>query len=309
MVFFRGWSRYERGRLREAEADLELAGEMGMQLDPSLLPAGALLALVYAEDGRFDQADQVLHGLGLEGELPKQQVLSLALMWRARTRLLQRRPDEALADLLEVGARYDSFGIRRAVPPWRSLAAALLTGTGDHERALELARDEVELAEHWGTPLAMGTARRGLGLVSDDVAELERAVELLEQSPARLELARARADLGAALRRDGRRAESREPLRLAMDEAHACGASVLAERARDELRATGARPRRLALSGADALTASESRVARLAAEGMTNRQIAQELFVTTATVETHRRHAFQKHEVAGRDELGQALAA
>ena len=86
-------------------------------------------------------------------------------MWRGRVRMLQRRADDALADLLEVGARYERFQIRRAVPPWRSLAATLMAGAGDRERALELAREEVELAEHWGTPYAIGLARRGLGLV------------------------------------------------------------------------------------------------------------------------------------------------
>jgi DNA-binding CsgD family transcriptional regulator len=262
---------------------------------------------VYAEDGRFEEADAVLERLDLDAGLPPQQVMNLSFMWRARVRMLQRRPEEALADLLEVGRRYESFQIRRAVPPWRSLAATLLAGAGDPERALDLAREEVELAELWGTPLAMGTAARGLGLVTDDPNELARAVALLETSPARLELARARVDLGAALRRAGRRSESREPLRAAMDEAHACGASALAERARDELRATGERPRRLALSGAASLTASQGRVARLAAEGMTNRQIAQELFITTATVETHLRHTFQKLDVGGRDELAAAL--
>ena len=309
MQFFRGWVHYERGRLREAEADVEPVAETGTELDASLHPAGALLALIYAEDGRLEQADAVLERFDLEGELPQQQVMNLALMWRGRVRLLQRRADEALADLLETGARYERFQICRAVPPWRSLAATLLAGIGKPDAALELARQEVELAELWGTPHAMGLARRGLGLVTDDVAELERAVELLEQSPARLELARARVDLGSALRRAGRRADSRDPLRAAMDEAHACGASALAERARDELRASGVRPRRLALTGAASLTAGQSRVARLAAEGMTNRQIAQELFITTATVETHLRHTFQKLEISGREELAEALRA
>jgi len=88
-----------------------------------------------------------------------------------------------------------------------------------------------------------------------------------------------------------------------MDLAHACGAKALAERARTELLATGARPRRLAVSGADALTPSERRVVELAAQGLTNRRIAQDLFVTTATVETHLRHAFRKLDVKSRAEL------
>jgi DNA-binding CsgD family transcriptional regulator len=93
-----------------------------------------------------------------------------------------------------------------------------------------------------------------------------------------------------------------------MDAAHACGARPLADRARTELLATGARPRRLASRGADALTPSERRVAQRAAEGLTNRQIAQELFVTAATVETHLRHAFQKLDVKGRGDLATALS-
>ena len=92
-----------------------------------------------------------------------------------------------------------------------------------------------------------------------------------------------------------------------MDAAHACGAKPLAERARTELLATGARPRRLALQGTEALTPSERRVTELAAGGLTNRQIAQELFVTMATVETHLRHAFRKLDVSSRGQLGAAL--
>jgi DNA-binding CsgD family transcriptional regulator len=69
----------------------------------------------------------------------------------------------------------------------------------------------------------------------------------------------------------------------------------------------GARPRRAALSGCDALTAAERRVATLAAEGLTNRQIAQALFVTTRTVETHLTHTFAKLDLTSRDELAAAL--
>ena len=126
---------------------------------------------------------------------------------------------------------------------------------------------------------------------------------MLASSPARLHEAYARVDLGAALRRANRRAEARRPLETGMDLAHACGAKLLAERARTELLATGARPRRLAVSGTGALTPSEKRVVVLAAQGLTNRRIAQHLFVTTATVETHLRHAFRKLDVKSRTEL------
>lgn len=92
-----------------------------------------------------------------------------------------------------------------------------------------------------------------------------------------------------------------------MDRAHACGATALAQRAREELRASGARPRRLAVSGVDALTGAERRVADLAAQGLTNRQIAQALVVSQATVETHLRHVFQKLDIGSRKQLAEQL--
>jgi DNA-binding CsgD family transcriptional regulator len=137
---------------------------------------------------------------------------------------------------------------------------------------------------------------------------LAEAVGLLETTPARYELALALADLGAFLRRSGRRADARGPLRRALDLAQRTGAAPLAERARRELLAAGARPRRTALTGPDALTSAERRVAGLAADGLSNRQIAQHLFITQPTVETHLRHAFQKLGIASRADLPAQLA-
>jgi DNA-binding CsgD family transcriptional regulator len=260
-----------------------------------------------AERGEPAAAGDVLERYGAAGPLPEQQQVNVALYLRARARVSQGRADDALADALEVGRRYARIGLRRAVPPWRSLAAVLLAGQGEQRRALELAQEERELAERWGTPLARALAWRGLALVNGDVEAMRAAVEELEGTPWRLELARVRVDLGAALRRSGRRADSREPLRAGMDLAAACGARMLAERARTELLATGARPRRLALTGAGALTPSERRVCELAAAGRTNRQIAQDLFVTTSTVETHLRHAYRKLGLRSRDALAASL--
>ena len=88
-----------------------------------------------------------------------------------------------------------------------------------------------------------------------------------------------------------------------------CGAFALAERAREESVAAGARPRREALSGPGALTPAELRTARMATEGLTNREIAQALFVSTKTVETHLSHAYAKLGIQRRAELSAALAA
>jgi DNA-binding CsgD family transcriptional regulator len=109
------------------------------------------------------------------------------------------------------------------------------------------------------------------------------------------------------MRRDGRRADAREPLRRALDHASRCGASALAERARAELVTAGAKPRRERISGTSSLTASERRVAEMAANGMTNREIAQSLFVTMKTVAAHLTHTYQKLDISSRDELAEVL--
>jgi DNA-binding NarL/FixJ family response regulator len=152
-----------------------------------------------------------------------------------------------------------------------------------------------------------------VGLVGplDDASlgALEEAVEHLNRSPAAVERARTLIDLGAALRRRGRRTDAREPLRQGVELARACQAVALAERGHEELIAAGARPRRLQFSGADALTASERRVAELAASGLGNREIAQTLFVTIKTVENHLARAYQKLGIRSRDGLPSALGA
>ena len=307
MLSMRGWIALERGALAAAEADLRAAVDLTAELTLPAAAAGALLACVEAEQGRSVAATATLAAHGLDGELPEHQVMNVVLFQRARVRLLQARHADAAADARELGRRYARWGLVRAVPAWRSLAAVALRDD-DPVGAGRLAAEELALAQRWGTPAAIGIALRGCGLVHGDNDRLAAAVDRLADSPARLELARAQVDLGAALRRAGRRADARAPLRAGMDAAQALGALGLAARAREELRATGARPRRLALTGADALTASERRVAALAASGLTNRAIAQELFVTPATIETHLRHAFQKLGVRSRGALGAALA-
>jgi DNA-binding NarL/FixJ family response regulator len=137
---------------------------------------------------------------------------------------------------------------------------------------------------------------------------LTEAIGRLEPTPARYELSVTLAAYGAHLRRAGQRSAARAPLRRAVDYAQRTGAARLAAEARQELLATGARPRRAAVTGPDALTSAERRVAGLASEGLSNRQIAQHLFITQATVETHLRHAFAKLGVTSRTELPGHLA-
>src|SRR5439155_8927346 len=122
------------------------------------------------------------------------------------------------------------------------------------------------------------------------------------------ERAQALVDLGAALRRSGKRAAAREPLRRGLDLARECGATALARRADQELVMAGARPRRRAFRGIESLTAAERRVATMAAEGMANRDIAQALFVTVRTVENHLARVYPKLDVHSRTDLPTALA-
>nr|MBA2283634.1 hypothetical protein [Acidimicrobiia bacterium] len=110
-----------------------------------------------------------------------------------------------------------------------------------------------------------------------------------------------------ALRRRQRRAEGRESLKAGLDLAITCGATALADRAREELAASGARLRRERQTGVDALTPSERRVAQLAAKSVTNREIAQSLFLSVRTVEMHLGNAYRKLGIASRAELGGAL--
>ena len=263
MLGMRGWIWLERGELAEARDDFEgalaLAPLTSRCRRRSRSRARRCSRSCWPSRASSAHADELLDRHDLAGELPEHQVMNLLLHFRSRVRALQGRTDEALADALEVGRRYARLGIRRAV----ALALARRDLTGDEA----LAREEVELAERWGTPLARGLALRGLGLVDRRRARCcATPSPSSRRSPNRLELARAQVELGALLRRDGRRADAREPLRVGMDGAHACGAKPLAERARTELLATGARPRRLALQGTDALTPSERRVAELAAQ-------------------------------------------
>jgi DNA-binding CsgD family transcriptional regulator len=235
------------------------------------------------------------------------------LFARACLRLAQGRTNRAVADLQETGRRLENLRVLHPnALPWRTSAAIALVRLGDPDAGAALAVEDLRLARQTRVNSSIGRALRAVGLAvggSEGIARLEEATGILRGSPAKLELALALVDLGSALRRAGRRAAAQEPLREGLNLAARCGAAPLAQRAREELVTAGARPRRDALRGRDSLTASELRVAGLAADGMTNRQIAEALFITLKTVETHLSHAYGKLEIASRLELPQALAS
>jgi DNA-binding CsgD family transcriptional regulator len=192
----------------------------------------------------------------------------------------------------------------------RSGAAQALLALGDAHRARELAEAELIDVCRFGGRRALGVALRVAGLArggADGLAALEDSVAILSGSPAALEQARSLVEWGAALRRAGHRRDARRALSRGLDAAARCGARPLITYARDELRVAGARPRRNWISGGEALTPSEMRIARLARNGRSNRQIAQELYLSIKTVEGHLARVYSKLDITTRNELGRVL--
>ncbi len=272
--------------------------------------ATAFMIPALIERDAIDEARALLAAGNLDGPLGPTWPYNVARHARGRLHAAAGDHAAAVKDLLEAGELAELWGVRNpTLMPWRSDAALSLTALGDGRAASQLCAEEIELARRWGAARGLGIALRAAGVAEGGGIELlTEAVSVLRRSPARLELARALIDLGAAQRRAGARARAREVLREGLDLAHALGGLALADRARRELVVAGGRPRRDATRGRDALTPSELRVAQLAAGGQTNRQIAQALFVTQRTVENHLTSTYAKLGISSRPELPAALA-
>ena len=310
---WRAWMLLRRGDLQGA------AGDARTVLDAVDLPAPrlyrtiatAVLVTTHTEQGDPDAAEAALRAFA-PGEPTRTQTGAVLLLARGHLRVAQRKLDAGLADIQAAGdVALRTGAVSPAYLLWRSAAALAQLALGEPDAALALAHEELELGRVSGSPRVLGAALRTAGVVTggpEGEALLREAVATLEGAGVELESARALVDLGSLLRRSNRRAEARELLREGLDIAHRAGAARVADQAETELRATGARPRRAQLTGLDALTASERRVAELAAQGMTNREIAQALFVTARTVEGHLTQTFQKLDLRSREDLRVALA-
>jgi DNA-binding CsgD family transcriptional regulator len=217
----------------------------------------------------------------------------------------------ALVDHLDCGRRLTAAGIvNPAMIPWRSRAALVSHRLGRREAALRLASEELGLATRWGTPRAIGVALHALGLVAggpDGLSLLEESVASLARSPARVEHAHALYELGRALGEVGRQAEARPLLHESYRVAGGCGARPLADRCAAEIKRVGGRRPRALLAGTAALTAQERRIAERAVAGATNREIAEELFLTLRTVEAHLTGVYRKLGISGRAQLAAHL--
>lgn len=276
--YHRAITRYHRGELTDALADLDqalTASREGVTAGDAW--SGGLLVHAHVERGDLAAARDALALTTVA--TPDSMDLAIARFARARLALADGQPARALADAQTAGHILESgFGIDHpGFVPWRRTAALAAHALGQAEVARALAGQLVERARWSGTARALGLALRTQAAVTGDerrLALLAEAVEVLEQSPSGLERAHALVELGAARRQAGQRSAARPPLRDGLQFADRMGLIPLVQAARRELHATGARPRRAAHTGADALTPTERRVAGLAADGLTNAQIA-----------------------------------
>jgi DNA-binding CsgD family transcriptional regulator len=308
------WSSFtllRRGDLTEAEPLVRRAMHenllWGIAGGPGIAYVYGVLGELLVERGDLAGAERVVaEAPPLHGPTDGENFLRRA---RVELALAQGDADRALAAADDY-ARMGSFIINPAYSGWRSLRALALARAGRIEEALADARAEVELARQFGAPRALGRALRILGTLEGETGgtALQESVDVLSTSPAKLEHAKALAALGSLTRRSGSPREAREPLRQALELAAVCGAEPVVEFARSELGAAGARPRAEALHGVGSLTPSELRVAGYAADGETNKAIAQILYVTPKTVEVHLSNVYRKLGIRSRRELAEALA-
>jgi DNA-binding CsgD family transcriptional regulator len=306
-----GFSRLRRGDLAAAEESLRASDEemtIWGHGEYAVIHNRCYMAGVLYERGRVDEA------LSLVGELGTVDPGSNAAGWWMGTRAALLTAAGRAEDAVAVADELAAYCATMPDPArlwWRSMKAEALGRLDHRSEAIDLAREELAITRAFGAPSSLGRTLRVLGTLERDqgLDTLREAVDVLERSTARLEYAKALAALGSALRLARKPTEAREPLRLALDLAGACGAEAFAEHVRSELHAAGARPRREALSGVESLTPSERRVVDLAAAGRTNRDIAQELYVTPKTVELHLSNAYRKLGIRSRRELEPALVA
>lgn len=317
LLGFRAEVLVRRGELTRAELDaragLELAGE-GWHTGGTAIASG--LAAIQLEYGNLEEAREVLDQAGIigpAGALPATYFVTMGVHQRGRLRLAGGDAPGAAEDLLECGRRqHDAGEPNPAYIDWRSCAALALSRLGDHGRAQELVEEELTLARKFGAPRPIALALRARAALSnaeEGLDDLRKAAGILNRSPAQLALAHVLGDLGATLLQCGQHTEALETLRDAAELAERCGATALTEKVLADLRSTGARPRRTARTGTDALTPAQRRVADLASQGLPNRDIAGQLHVTGRTVEFHLSATYRKLGIRTRAELEAALTS
>jgi DNA-binding CsgD family transcriptional regulator len=313
LIVHRGWFSLRGGSVAGAEADARTALDLMNTHDirQGRRFAMALLIEALLENGDIEGASRELRESGLDAQIPPGLAHNNLLEARGVLRLARNDAGGALEDFVEFGRRDELWSAANPLASrWRCRACHALVVLGKTEQARDMAAEELTRAKRWGAASGIGMALRAAALVETGPAAIDllrESAQTLARSPAKLEHARSLADLGAALRRANRRADARDDLRDALAIARACGGGALAAHVETELRAAGGRSSDLEGNGLERLTVSERRVAELAARGYSNPRIAQELFVTRKTVETHLGHIYDKLDIAGRAELGHVL--
>ncbi len=270
--------------------------------------ARAVLAAVLEERGRREESGRLLEAGPIPRTVPGLAMLEL----RGKLRVEAGRSEAGLSDLREAGHRAREWEIDNpAVSNWRAMLAGALHRTGATSEAWELAQEQVSVARAFGAAWSLGGALRAAATVAPPAERLpllSEAVEVLEPSGATLELAHALVELGESLAQGDEKEAAREVLRRGADAAFRCSATPLVSRAVRLLRSTGARPRRVALTGTGALTPMERRAAELALAGHGNAEIAEILFVNAKTVEAHLSRVYRKLRIRSRRQLPSSLA-
>jgi DNA-binding CsgD family transcriptional regulator len=300
-----------QGHLQAAEADgrgffdLDREAQMGV-----VVPiAAGYLAQTLSERGRTDEAWELLTTDTVRSF--DDSIITSLVLDDARGQVLLRmgRPGQALVEAMGCASRAAAFDWDNGtLLQWRRSAALAHRALGEVDEASRLANEQLDLARNFGTHRGIGMALLTCALVEEAPPDaFEHSVEQLAASEDRLEHARALVEHGSALLRSDLAQAARRTLQEGLTLAARCGATVLSDRAHRELLAAGGRPRRIATTGAEALTPSEQRIAALAAKGSTNKEISQMLFVTPKTVESHMRSIFRKLAVSSRTQLAARL--
>ena len=230
------------------------------------------------------------------------------------TLLLARgQVEEALERVWTAKLDCEAIDLRNPVYcDWRGYAIECLHLLDRNNEAIPIVAEYAALAEQWGTPRAVGRSLRAAAITVTGNRQIElltESSEVLGASTSKLEWAQSLHALGDALRRAKRVREARDHLRTALEVAELCGATPLQQQIVKTMQLTGVRPGVATSHGVQSLTPGELRVAELAARGLSNRDIAQNLFITVKTVEVHLSNTFRKLQISGRHNLPGALDA
>lgn len=308
----RGNARWARGDIISALAETEWIAEFGGRWEASSIPMRVFRSLALLEAGRDEEAVAVLD---VPAELEASVYGSWPWLWlpygRAHLALAAGEMEVAAAEARLTGERQAAMEIVNYENLfWRPLAVRALARTGRRHEALDLAAEDLEQTARYCSPRAAAVAQATAGGIEGDDRGEERmlaAIADLDALGVELGAARARLDLGMLRRRLRRPRDARRPLAEAIHVARRLGARRLAVAAEKQLRLAGGRPRRLALTGVGSLTPGQRRVAELAAQGLSNPEVAQALFVSVRTVETHLTATYTKLEIESREQLSEAL--